>query len=429
MQVILCCIICVFGMIFLGVPLITAFLGGSLISLTLFSNLPLSVVVTKMFASINSFSFLAVPFFMICGGLMDKGGIAKRLVDFAKSLVGWMPGCLAVCTFVASAFFGAVSGSAVATIVAIGGIMLPMMLEDGYPLKFAIATVTIAGFLGIVIPPSIPMVLYGMTCGVSIADLFTSGFVPGIMLTVAMSIYAVIWGIKHKDICTVYKFSGKQVLKSFKDAIWALLMPIIILGGIYSGLFTPTEAAIVACVYGLFVGCVIYRQLTIKRIIEILRSSVSTTAITMIILCAVNIFAFVINSNNATVYVQSFVTSLAHNKFQFWVVITVFLLILGMLMDTPPAIMLVGTFILPILRVYDVSPLVFGLVLIVNLGIGLCTPPVGSGLFVAKTLRKDISTAILLNVHLLIYILICVAVMIILMAFPQLITVLPSLFS
>lgn len=429
MQVILCCIICVFGMIFLGVPLITAFLGGSLISLTLFSNLPLSVVVTKMFASINSFSFLAVPFFMICGGLMDKGGIAKRLVDFAKSLVGWMPGCLAVCTFVASAFFGAVSGSAVATIVAIGGIMLPMMLEDGYPLKFAIATVTIAGFLGIVIPPSIPMVLYGMTCGVSIADLFTSGFVPGIMLTVAMSIYAVIWGIKHKDICTVYKFSGKQVLKSFKDAIWALLMPIIILGGIYSGLFTPTEAAIIACVYGLFVGCVIYRQLTIKRIIEILRSSVSTTAITMIILCAVNIFAFVINSNNATVYVQSFVTSLAHNKFQFWVVITVFLLILGMLMDTPPAIMLVGTFILPILRVYDVSPLVFGLVLIVNLGIGLCTPPVGSGLFVAKTLRKDISTAILLNVHLLIYILICVAVMIILMAFPQLITVLPSLFS
>ena len=429
MQVILCCIICVFGMIFLGVPLITAFLGGSLISLTLFSNLPFSVVVTKMFASINSFSFLAVPFFMICGGLMDKGGIAKRLVDFAKSLVGWMPGCLAVCTFVASAFFGAVSGSAVATIVAIGGIMLPMMLEDGYPLKFAIATVTIAGFLGIVIPPSIPMVLYGMTCGVSIADLFTSGFVPGIMLTVAMSIYAVIWGIKHKDICTVYKFSGKQVLKSFKDAIWALLMPIIILGGIYSGLFTPTEAAIIACVYGLFVGCVIYRQLTIKRIIEILRSSVSTTAITMIILCAVNIFAFVINSNNATVYVQSFVTSLAHNKFQFWVVITVFLLILGMLMDTPPAIMLVGTFILPILRVYDVSPLVFGLVLIVNLGIGLCTPPVGSGLFVAKTLRKDISTAILLNVHLLIYILICVAVMIILMAFPQLITVLPSLFS
>lgn len=428
MQVILCCIICVFGMIFLGVPLISAFLGGSTIALALFSNMPLSIITTKMFASINSFSFLAVPFFMICGGLMDKGGIAKRLVDFAKSLVGWMPGCLAVCTFVASAFFGAVSGSAVATIVAIGGIMLPMMLEDGYPLKFAVATVTIAGFLGIIIPPSIPMVLYGMTCGVSIADLFTSGFIPGIMLTVAMSIYAIIWGVKHKDICTVYKFSGKQVLKAFKDAIWALLMPIIILGGIYSGLFTPTEAAIVACVYGLFVGCVVYKQLTFKRIIEILRSSVSTTAITMIILCAVNIFAFVINSNNASVYIQTFVSSLAHNKFQFWVVITVILLILGMLMDTPPAIMLVGTFIIPILRMYDVSPLVFGLVLIVNLGIGLCTPPVGSGLFVAKTLRKDITTAVLLNTHLLIYILICVGVMIILMAFPQLITALPELF-
>ena len=428
MQVIICCIVCVFGMMLLGVPLITAFLGGSIIPLALFSNMPIDVITNKMFSSINSFSFLAVPFFMICGGLMDKGGIAKRLVDLAKSLVGWLPGCLAVCTFLASAFFGAVSGSAVATIVAIGGIMLPMMLEDGYPLKFAMATVTIAGFLGIVIPPSIPMVLYGMTCGVSIADLFTSGFVPGIMLTVAMSVYAVIWGSKHRDICTVYKFSFKAFLTALKDAIWAILMPVIILGGIYSGMFTPTEAAIVACVYGLFVGCVIYKQLTLKRIIEILRSSVSTTAITMIILCAVNIFAFVINSNNANIYIQSFVASLAHNKFQFWVVITILLLILGMLMDTPPAIMLIGTFILPILKMYDVSPLAFGLILIVNLGIGLCTPPVGSGLFIAKTLRKDITTADLLNIHLLIYILICVAVMIILMAFPQLITALPGLF-
>ena len=139
MQIIICCIICVFGMMILGVPLITAFLGGSIIPLALFSSMPIDVITNKMFASINSFSFLAVPFFMICGGLMDKGGIAKRLVDLAKSLVGWLPGCLAVCTFVASAFFGAVSGSAVATIVAIGGIMLPMMQEDGYPLKFSLA--------------------------------------------------------------------------------------------------------------------------------------------------------------------------------------------------------------------------------------------------------------------------------------------------
>lgn len=270
MQIIICCIICVFGMMILGVPLITAFLGGSIIPLALFSSMPIDVITNKMFASINSFSFLAVPFFMICGGLMDKGGIAKRLVDLAKSLVGWLPGCLAVCTFVASAFFGAVSGSAVATIVAIGGIMLPMMQEDGYPLKFSLATVTIAGFLGIIIPPSIPMVLYGMTCGVSIADLFTSGFVPGIMLTVAMSIYAVIWGTKHRDICTVYKFSLREFLIALKNAIWAILMPVIILGGIYSGMFTPTEAAIVACIYGLFVGCVIYRQLTLKKIVEIL---------------------------------------------------------------------------------------------------------------------------------------------------------------
>lgn len=429
MQIILCCIILVFGMMFIGVPLITAFLGGSIIPLALFSNMPLEVITTKMFASINSFSFLAVPFFMICGGLLDKGGIARRLVDLAKALVGWLPGSLAVCTFLACAFFGAVSGSAVATIAAIGGIMLPMMLEDGYPLKFALATVTVAGFLGIIIPPSIPMVLYGMTCGVSIADLFTSGFVPGILLTVSMSVYAVIWGTKHKDMCTRYKFSFRALARAGKNAIWAIFMPIIILGGIYSGLCTPTEAAIIACVYGLFVGFVVYKQLTIKKVIEILRSSVVSTGIMMIILCAVTVFSFIINSENAAQYIQMFISSLAHNKFQFWVLITLILLVLGMLMDTPPAIMLIGTFIVPILRLYDVDPLVFGLVLIVNLGIGLNTPPVGTGLFIAKTLRPGITTKDLLNVHLLIYVLICIGVMVLLMACPSLITTLPALFN
>lgn len=428
MLVILTCIVFVFGAMILGVPLITAFLGGSLVPMALFSNMPLDVVVSKMFSSINSFSFLAVPFFMICGGLMDKGGIARRLVDLAKALVGWLPGSLAVVTFLASAFFGAVSGSAVATIAAIGGIMLPMMLEDGYPKPLALATVTTAGFLGIIIPPSIPMVLYGMTCGVSIADLFSAGFVPGILLTASMSVYAILWGARHPGVCTRYRFSLRNVGRALKDAIWALLMPIIILGGIYSGKFTPTEAAIVACVYGLIVGFVVYRQLSWKKVVEILRSSTVSTAIMMIILCAVTVFSFVINTENAAQYVNLFITTLAHNKVQFWVVITIILLILGALMDTPPAIMLIGTFIMPILAQYDVDPLVFGLILIVNLGIGLCTPPVGSGLFIAKTLRPDITTKDLLNIHLLIYLLICVGVMIVLMAFPGLITVVPTLF-
>lgn len=429
MLVIITCIIFVFGSMALGVPLITAFLGGSVVPLAMFTDVPLDIVTTKMFSSINSFSFLAVPFFMICGGLLDKGGIARRLVDLAKAIVGWLPGSLAVCTILASAFFGAVSGSAVATIAAIGGIMLPMMLEDGYSKRFALATVSMAGFLGIIIPPSIPMVLYGMTCGVSIADLFSAGFVPGILLVVAMSAYAIIWGIKHPNSCTRYKFSIKGVLVALKNAIWALFMPIIILGGIYSGLFTPTEAAAVACVYGLFVGFVIYRQLDLKKVIEILRSSTVSTAIMMIILCAVTVFSFVINMANASQYINLFVSSLAHNTFQFWVVITIVLLILGMLMDTPPAIMLIGTFIVPLLSQYNVDPLVFGLVLVVNLGIGLNTPPVGTGLFMTKTLRNDITTADLLSSHLLIYILICIGVMILLMACPQLITVVPELFN
>lgn len=425
---IILCMICVFGMMFLGFPLVASFTLGTIIPLCITHSIPISMIPSKMYASINSFSFLAVPFFMLCGGLLDKGGIARRLVDLAKALVGWMPGCLAVCTFLASAFFGAVSGSSVATIAAIGGIMLPMMLEDGYPKKYALATVCCAGFLGIIIPPSIPMVLYGMTCGVSIADLFTSGFVPGIMLTAAMSVYAVLWGKKHPEVST-YKFSLKTLGKAFVDAIWAIFMPVIILGGIYSGIFTPTEAAIVACVYGLFVGFVVYKQLTWKKVVEILKSTVDSTATMMIVLAAVTVFSFVVNAENASVMIQNFVLSVAHNKFQFWVVITLILLVLGMLMDTPPAIMLVGALIVPCLELYDVSPLVFGLTMVVNLGIGASTPPVGSSLFITKTLLPNIKTSEILNLHLLTYILIDVAVLVILMAFPGLITSLPALFA
>lgn len=237
--------------VMIGIPICFSLMLSATVSLFAFSATPAVFTVQKIFTSLDSFSMMAIPFFMIAGGLFDKGGVSKRLVRFANALVGWLPGGLAIVTFVASAFFGAISGSASATVAAIGSIMIPYLLEEGYSLKFSLSTVACAGFLGIIIPPSIPMVIYSIAASASVGDVFTGGFIPGFMLVAGMSVYALIYGKKH--VAKTRKFDPHEVWSSFTGAIWALLMPLIILGGIYGGIFTPTEAAGVACVYGLFV--------------------------------------------------------------------------------------------------------------------------------------------------------------------------------
>jgi len=416
-----------FSLVLFGAPLIVAFIWATIIPLVLFSDMTLAVVTQKLFTAINSFGLLAVPFFIIAGSLLDKGGISKRLINLAMALVGWLPGSLAVVTFLASAFFGAVSGSSVATVAAIGGIMLPIMLKEGYPLNFSLATVTTGGFLGIIIPPSIPMVLYGLTTGVSVADLFIAGIIPGLMLTGSMSIYAILWGLRNKDKVKKYPFSINKLLIAFKEAIWALVMPGIILGGIYTGVFTPTEAAAVACFYGVFVGLVVFKELNLKKIILILRSALASSSLILIMIACVSAFAHVIALKNVNEILFNFITSIASSTFSFWVVITIILFIVGMIIDTPPAILLMGTLLVPISSKFGIDPLVFGLVMIVNLGIGLCTPPVGMNLYVAKGLIKNINTKQVLSKHLFIYITFATLVLLILMALPSLITFLPNL--
>ena len=416
-----------FGLVLLGAPLIVAFIWASIIPLVLFNDMTLAVVTQKLFASINSFGLLAVPFFIIAGSLLDKGGISKRLINLAMALVGWLPGSLAVVTFLASAFFGAVSGSSIATVAAIGGIMLPKMLKEGYPLTFSLATVTTGGFLGIIIPPSIPMVLYGLTTGVPVGDLFIAGIIPGLMLTGSMSIYAILWGLRNKDKVKRYPFSINKLLIATKESLWALVMPIIILGGIYSGIFTPTEAAAVACFYGLFVGLVVFKELNLKKIIFVLRSALATSALILFMIACVSAFAHVIAMENVNEILFNFITSITSNTFEFWVVITIILFIVGMIIDTPPAILLMGTLLVPISSSFGIDPLIFGLVMIINLGIGLCTPPVGMNLYVAKGLLKNITTKQVLSKHLFIYITFSIIVLVILMALPSLITFLPNL--
>ena len=408
----------------LGIPICFSLLISASVSLIAFSDTPMVFIIQKIFTSLDSFSMMAIPFFMIAGGLFDKGGVSKRLVDFANSLVGWLPGGLAIVTFVASAFFGAISGSASATVAAIGSIMLPFLLKEGYSLKFSLATIASAGFLGIIIPPSIPMVIYSIAASTNVGDVFTGGFIPGIMLVVAMSVYALIYGRKH--IKVTRKFDIREVWRTFKGAIWALIMPVIILGGIYGGIFTPTEAAGVACVYGLFVGFVVYRELNLKKLFEIMKSAVSSTSMIMMIIACATVFATVLTREMIPQMICKWIMNVAQNQLQFMAMVLVLLFIVGMFLDAAPAVMILTPILTPAIEAFGISKVAFGVIMIVNLGIGLVTPPVGMNLYVAASLKKAGVEDVVCK-HLWCYILCCLVVLALLVLFPGIVTFLPNL--
>lgn len=414
-----------FILLILGIPIALCLVVFSILALYV-SGANLVVVVQKLFTAMDSYSLMAIPFFMIAGGLLAEGGVSKRLTDFAKSLVGWLPGGIAIVVFLSSAFFGAISGSSAATVAAIGSIMLPAMLEDGYPLKFSLATIATGGFLGIIVPPSIPMVIYGMAAGASVSEVFMGGFLPGFMLAGGMSIYSVIWAMRNKDIIKSHKFSLKNVWITFKSAIFALIMPLIVLGGIYGGIFTPTEAACVAVFYGLFVGLFVYKELNFKIIVSILRSSIITTGVLLFVIAAATAFGLVLTRENVPQTVAHMITSFAANRFTFWMLVTVMLLIVGTFMDTCPAVMILTPIFAPALAAYNINPVVFGVVMIINLGIGLCTPPVGLNLYVAAGLKKTTIENVV-GRHLLWYLFAALAVLILLMSVPQIIMFIPNL--
>lgn len=363
----------------------------------------------------------------MAGNIMATGGVSKRLVDLAKSLVGWLPGGLAVVAFFACALFGAISGSSPATVAAIGSIMIPAMKEEGYPLPFILATIASGGWLGIIVPPSIPMVIYGISAGgVSISELFMGGFIPGFLLAAGMSVYAVYYGEKNKLQTT--PFSLHRLRIAFVKSLWALGMPIIILGGIYAGIFTPTEAAAISVVYGLFVGTVVYKQINIKSLIRILRDSIIITNITMFIVATATIFGYVMTREQIPATVGNFILSIADNKFTFMLLVTLLLFFVGTFMETIPAIMILAPILTPMLAQYNINPIAFGVIMVINLGIGMITPPVGINLFTAVGLVGE-KVEIVINKHLLIYMLFACIVMILLMVFDDIILYLPNVLS
>lgn len=411
----------------IGAPIAIALLLASGFTLYFYTDIPLTAIVQRLFVALDSFSLMALPFFMIAGGLLEKGGVSSRIVKFANSIVGGLHGGLAIVAFVASAFFGAISGSATATVVAMGSIIVPAMIKEGYDVKFSLATVATAGILGTIIPPSIPMVTYGVTTGASIGDLFTGGILPGLLLTGIFSCYAYYYGKKKLEI--THRFSIKNVLVTLKDAFWALMMPVIILGGIYSGQFTPTESAAVACLYGLIIAFLVYREITWKKTYEIMRDSVVTASMIMFIVAAAAAFGFVMTRAMIPTQMSNFIISLTDNPIILLLLINVLLLVIGTFMETNAAILIVAPIFMPIIANFGIDPVHFGVLMIVNLSIGMITPPLGVNLFVAAKLVDGIRVSDVLNRHLFVYISIAIIGLLLITFFEDIVLILPRLLN
>ena len=368
--------------LFIDIP-IAVCLGIAAVVAMIVGDMSLMVVPQTMFTAVNSFSLMAIPFFVLAGNIMASGGISRRLVNFANLLIGGIRGGLALTSILASMIFAAISGSCPATTAAIGSLMIPEMKENGYEIDFAAATVAAAGTVGQVIPPSVPMVTYCVLAGCSVGKLFLAGIGPGILMGLAMMIIARRYAVTKHVPVTKTKKSFKEAGMIFIDSLWAILMPVIILGGIYSGIFTPTESAAVAVVYGLLVGRFIYKDLHMKELVDILAKSAAGTAVIMLIMGTAGSFSWVLTSQRIPQLISKTLLGLTTNKYVLLLLFNIVLLIAGCFLNPSAAVILLTPILLPVLTQVGVSPYLVGIVMIVNLAVGQVTPPVGSCLYVA----------------------------------------------
>ncbi len=376
----------------LNAPIAVA-LGLSTALAVLNSGLPLTIVVQRMIAANDSFPLMAIPFFILAGSAMSQGGVSRRLVNFADSLVGWMTGGLGIVAQITGVFFSAISGSSAATTAAVGGVMFPEMEKRGYDRSFSAAIIAAAGETGIIIPPSVPMVVYGVIAGVSIGDLFLGGVVPGLLM--GFSLCALIYFKAKKLGYKGEKFKGgANVWQSFLDAIWGLMMPVIILGGIYGGIFTATEAAVVAVVYGLVVGFFIYKDLKISHLPKIFESTIIGTAVVMFIMNAAGLFSWLLTREQFPSHLAAYFVSLTNDPTVFLMLINVLLLIVGCFLNASAAITILTPILVPIVITLGIDPVFFGVIMVTNLAIGCITPPVGVDLFIASSIAKVSMTSL-----------------------------------
>ena len=331
--------ISLFIFIFLSVPIAFSLGLSTALGVWMHDTLPLEIIPQRIFVSMNSFPLMAIPFFILAGNLMGAGSMSKRLVNFASALVGHFTGGLAMVAIVTSMFFAAISGSGAATTAAIGSILIPAMVARGYKIEYAAANQAVAGALGIIIPPSIAMILYGVAAEVSIGDLFIAGILPGLLITFSLLISAYIIA-NRRGYVGEEKKSFPDVLVSFKKSFLALLMPIIVLGGIYSGVFTPTEASVIAVVYSFVVGFFIYRDITIQQLADTLKKSAISSSIIMIVIGTAGLFGFFIEMNGVPGMIYSSISDVVTNKYIFLIIVNIILFVAGMFLEGGAAILI-----------------------------------------------------------------------------------------
>jgi C4-dicarboxylate transporter DctM subunit len=375
--------------LFINIPVAISLGLATTVVIAITQSLPFDFIIQSFFSAGNSFPLLAVPFFILTGDVMMEGGISKRLVNFANAFMSNITGGLGIITVFTCMIFASISGSGPATVAAIGSIMIPAMIEQKYNRSFSCALTATAGSIGPVIPPSISFVIYGVIANVSITELFMAGIIPGLLMGLALIVFTYFVSKKYKyGEKTGIKVSTKDKLKALNEAKGALMVPVIILGGIYGGIFTPTEAAIIAADYGLIMGLFVYKEITFKDLPRIFAKTSLTSGMVLILVGSATAFGRLLTIEQIPTMLANAILSISTNKIIILLLVNLFLFFVGMLIETLAAIIILAPLLLSVVEPLGVSPLHFGIIMVVNLVIGMCTPPVGVNLFVASSIGK-----------------------------------------
>lgn len=427
MTILIVFLVCLFFLLFIRVPIFIS-LGLSAIVLWVYEYgaLEPAIFLQRMFAGVNSFTLMAIPFFMLCGELMNTGGLSKRLVDFARDVIGWVRGGLGFTVILSSMFIAAILGSASASAAIIGMVMIPEMLASGYKKDFSSALVASAGAIGPIIPPSIPLIVYGVIAQVSVTKLFIGGYIPGVLMGLVFMVYTYMHAKKHNyPLGEVPKLD--KILKSFISAIPTLFLPVIIMGGIIGGIFTPTEAGVVGVAYAGIIGIIFYREIKIIDLPRIFLSAASNTAMVIMVISTASLLSWVLTLEQMPQTVTSMMLSITDNKYVFLILVNLLLVVMGMFLDAVSGITIIAPVLLPVALALGIDPVFFGVMLAVNFSIGAITPPVGLNLYVTSGIA-DIDIISLSKAVIPFCILVFLTILT-MVFFPNIITLLPSMLS
>ncbi len=409
------------------VPVFMCLFFTSVMGFILFTDLPVLLLAQSLFRSMDKFALVVVLYFILCGNIMTAGTIVDKLIKVANVLVSWLPGGLGMAGVIACGLFGAISGSTVATVVALGGFMIPALLENGYQEKYTLGLMTTSPNLGVIIPPSIGMILYCMISNVSLEGLFLTGFVPGLLIILMTCLYSYFYYRKRTDFVRMPVPDFKQVISTLKEGFWALMLPVIIFGGIFSGAFTANEAAVVACVFAFVVELFIHKSIKFRDVKRITVSSAVTSATLLIIVAGATCFGRYLTLEDIPGKITEVVLSSIQSPILFLAALNILLLIVGMFMDIISATLILGPVFLPMLGAFDINPMHFGLILTVNLAIGYCTPPMGVSLYITGSIaNRDL---VYVSKAVMPFLAIQIFVLILMTYWPELVLWLPGKFG